>query len=111
MSYLTPTQKRIIAERFLAWLENNNIKEWGNTYSILLEVSEALNIEVYNLWKAHDLLITLGRIERISPNGKKGCRVVDYTPLTKPIDASILICSKESCPILKNLNKVFQQNQ
>lgn len=108
MRGLSPAQKRQIADNFLFWLKDSNIKRWNNTFLLLTEAGEALNCEVYNLWKAHDLLITLGRIERISPNGRKGCRIVSYASLTKPVASDATICSKENCPILKHIAEIFK---
>ncbi len=108
MGGLSPFQKRQIADKFLAWLKKNDIKRWDKTYTLLLEASEALNEEVYNLWKAHDLLIILGKIERISPNGRKGCRVVSYAPLTKPVPSDAVICCRANCPIWKHLAEIVR---
>lgn len=108
MRGLSPFQKRQVAEKFLAWLKKNNTKSWDSTYLILIEASEAINEAVYDLWKAHDLLITLGKIERISPNGRKGCRVANYAPLTKPIPSEALICSRDNCPIMKRVLEIWK---
>jgi len=104
---LTSRQKRETADKFLAYLSKNQIKSWDNTYSMLIEASEALNEEVFNLWKAVDLLLTLNRIERISPTGKKGCRVLSYAPLYMPVPSDAVICKRENCPILKAIGEVF----
>ncbi len=107
---LTPAQKRGIADKLLRWLKDNDTKSWANTYLILREASSALDEEVFNLWKAFDLLLILGRIERISPNGRKGARVISYAPLTKPVPSDAVICSRANCPILKNIEKIFGGN-
>ena len=106
-SGLSPLQKRAIAERFLSWLREKNILSWPNTYSIIVRAADALDEEIYNLWKAYDLLVILGRLERISPNGRKGCRVLLYTPLTKPVPNEAIICNKQNCPILKQIGEIF----
>ena len=105
---LTPVEKRELADKFLNWLVRMDYRSWDKTYTILLEASEALNEEVYNLWKAVDLLITLGRIERISPNGRQGCRVVSIIPLTLPVPSEAVICKRENCPFLKAIEGVWE---
>lgn len=105
---LGPLEKREIAEKFLAWLERKEIKSWPNTYLLLLEASEAINEEVYTLWKAVDLLLALGRIVRVSPNGRKGCRVVSFTALTKPVPSNAIICCRANCPILKRIGEILK---
>ncbi|KKL98739.1 hypothetical protein LCGC14_1821400 [marine sediment metagenome] len=106
-SGLSPFEKRAIAEKFLHWLSENSIKDWPNTYSLIVRAADALDEEVYNLWKAYDLLVILGRLERISPNGRKGCRVLCFTPLTKPVPSDAILCNKKSCPILKQIGEIF----
>ncbi len=108
MRGLSATKKLQIADNFLAYLKKNKIKEWGNTYLLLREVSEALKEEVFNLWKAFDLLIILGRVERINPNGRKGCRVLRFTALIKPVPSEAVLCNKKNCPILKNIAEVLK---
>ena len=105
---LMPAKKREIADKFLLWLKRGDIKQWDKTYTLLLEASESLNEEVYNLWKAFDLLVILGRIERISPNGRKGCRVISFTLLTKPVRSDAVICNRKNCPILKNIEGLLE---
>ncbi len=105
---LTPARKREIADNFLTYLKDNGIKQWGKTYMLLLELSEILKEEVYDLWKAFDLLVILGRIERINPNGRQGCRVVSYTALTKPVPSDAVICKRENCPILKGIAEIWK---
>ena len=105
---LTPIQKRSIAEKFLLWLKDNNISWWDKTYLLLREASEELEEEVFNLWKAFDLLIILGRIERNNPNGQKGCRVVSHTLLTEPVPNDAVICNRQNCPIIKNIDGLLK---
>lgn len=108
MSRSSPTKRRESADKLLDWLKRYEIKEWSKTYGLLCSASDALNEEVYMLWKAFDLLLILGRIERISPNGKKGCRVISYAPLTKPVPSDAVICKRDNCPILKRIGEIWQ---
>lgn len=107
MSSLSPTQKRDIAQRFLLWLKESSNESCSNTYLLIREASEALNIEVYRLWKAFDLLIILGRLERNNPNGRTGFHVKDFTSLVKPIKPNVLVCSRKNCPILNDTEALF----
>lgn len=108
MARSSPTRRRDSADKLLLWLKQHYpYKQWGNTYLILREASEALDEEVYMLWRAFDLLLMLGRVERISPNGKKGCRILSYVPLTKAVRSDAIICNRKNCPILKNIGTLL----
>ncbi len=104
----SPTKKRQVADKFLNWLKVKNIKTWPKTYAVLGQASEELDEEIFNLWKAYELLRSMGRIVLNCGNGQKGAHVVDYTLLAKPISEDAVLCNREDCPILKNLGVIFQ---
>jgi hypothetical protein len=79
---LSPSQKKDIADRFLLWLKDNKITTCRSTYNTIKQCSEKINEQIYDLWRAFDLLKTMGRVELNSPNGKYGFYVIDYTPLS-----------------------------
>lgn len=79
---LSPLQKKEIADKFLKWLKDNNITTCEKSYNTIKQCSESINKQIYDLWKAFDLLRIMGRIELNNPNGKYGFRIIDYTPLS-----------------------------
>lgn len=107
MGNLSPIKKRQVADKLLKWLKDNDIKTWGKTYTVFLQASEELNEEIFDLWKAYELLRSMGRVELNCGNGKKGAYVVDYMPLAIPISESATLCNRNNCPILKSIGTVF----
>ncbi len=103
----SPIKKRQVADKLLKWLKDNDIETWVKTYSVFVQASEELNEEIFNLWKAYELLRSMGRVVLNCGNGKKGAHVVDYTPLALPIPEGIVVCSKSSCPFLKVIPEIF----
>lgn len=79
---MTPLKRKEIAEKFLAWLKVNDISNCKNTYDVIKRCSEEIDEQIYDLWKAYDLLRIMGRIELNNPNGRRGFSVLDYTPLS-----------------------------
>ena len=108
---LSPIQRKDIADKLLSWLKANNISNCPKTYDILRQCSEEIDENLYDLWRAFDLLIILGRIERNNPNGKYGFTVLDYSPLSVVIlktEAFKNQIEKEMLvKILKTLKKRF----
>ncbi len=102
-----PTVKRQVADKLLKWLKDNNIETWVKTYTVFSQASRELEEEIFSLWKAYELLRSMGRIALNCGNGQKGAHVVDYTPLANPISEDVVLCNRESCPILKDLSKYF----
>lgn len=76
---------------------------------MLYEISGTTGEELPDLWKAYNLLRTLARLELNSPNGKKGFRVLDYTPISVglPDRPNLPICDARRCPVLKLLTRKF----
>ncbi len=111
LTRMTPLRLKDIAEKFLVWLKDNNISVCPKTYDVIKKCSEEIDEPIYDLWKAYNLLRTMGRIELQNPNGKYGFRVLDYTPL------SVLVLKTEEfknqiekemlVKILKTLKKRF----
>ncbi len=79
---LTPLQKKEVAEKFLKYLEDNGIASSPKTYDTVKAASEAIDEPIYFVWRAFKLLRIMGRVELNRPDGKKGFRVLDYTPLS-----------------------------
>jgi hypothetical protein len=79
---LSPLQRKEIAEKVLAWLKERDISICNNSHDILTQCANNINEPLYDLWKAYELLRIMGRIELNNPNGRKGFRVLDYTPLS-----------------------------
>ncbi len=104
---LTAAEKRNAATRLLEWLKETGTTNWPNTYEMIQKASSALDEEIYTLWKAFDLLIVLGRLERNSPSGQKGARVEHWTPIEAPAPAHVVECKPENCPVLETLKKRF----
>ena len=96
-----------LAGRLLTYFQDTKTAYWKNTYAVLRGAAEDLGEEVYNLWAAFDLLLILGRVERNSPNGREGARVVDWTPVELPLPAGVRECKVESCPVVKALLTAF----
>ena len=79
---LSPLQRKEIADKFLLWLRDHNIRECDHTYDLIRQGAEGIGEQPHNIWKAYDLLRLMGRIELKNPNGKHGFRVIDYTRLS-----------------------------
>ncbi|MFA5429823.1 MAG: hypothetical protein WC329_01535 [Candidatus Omnitrophota bacterium] len=86
---MLPTEKRIIADRLLAWLKENELDAWSRAFDMLKKASFALNWEVYDLWKGYDVLLIMGRVERLSSH-KSAARVIDWRPLSEPASAKTI---------------------
>jgi len=108
---LTLAKKRQVADRMLAYFKDREIATCPSTYKMLVEVSDAINEPIYNLWKAHAILRMMGRLELNARNGKKGFRVLSYTPLTVglPDRPEWPICEVKYCPILRLLRRKFPE--
>lgn len=108
MSRINPATRRDNANELLQWLVANNYTEWEHTRDILLKAWEALHIPVYELWHAYDLLRVLGRIELISPNGRKGARLLNSTSVELPITVARK-CEAKRCPLVKAMLRTFPE--
>jgi len=109
MRGLTARQKLTMAGSLLAWLQGTKLETWPSNGQMLEAASDALKVQKCDLWKAFDLLITLGRFERNNPNGRFGGHVADWTPVELPLPASADICRPETCPVLKALRAKFPE--
>jgi len=107
--------KRELANKLIAWLRQtyapNNMQypispSWPNTSQMLDKASEALQEHKYDLWQVHDLLRTLGRIDLNNPNGRKGGRLVNDTPVELPVITERK-CDPHRCPIIKAVFRTF----
>ena len=78
---LSPLQRKEIAEKLLAWLKGKNITNCESSYKVIRQCSEEIHEQIYDLWKAYELLRIMGRLELNNPNGKRGFHVIDFTPL------------------------------
>ena len=109
-SVLKAKQKRDTADKLLVWLSELNgsgYTSWSHATDMVHRAAGALDEEPYDIWKAYDLLRAVGRIVMISPNGRKGGYVADFTPLAKTVEVSAVLCSAASCPILRSIKGVF----
>ncbi len=79
---LSPLQRKEIAERLLAWLKDKGIDNCANTHDTLQQCGKDIDEPLYDMWKAYELLRIMGRIELNKPNGRRGFRVLDFTPLS-----------------------------
>jgi len=78
---LSPLQRKNVAEKFLVWLQDKNISTCPKTYDVIRQASGDIDEEIFHIWRAFELLRIMGRLELHSPNGRKGFKVLDYTPL------------------------------
>lgn len=84
MAYsMTPADKRALADRLLTWLKAQGPQSWTRTYEILVKAAVDLDTEIFQLWKAYDVLLVMGRVERTIPHKSAG-RVLDTRPLSEP---------------------------
>lgn len=105
--------KRDLADRLLAWLKEvggirysiGGAVTWPNTYGMLMAAAADLDAEVFSLWKAFDLLIVMGRVVRNNPNGKKGGRVLDFSPLAVPLPPGFHLCEPDHCPVVQAVRR------
>ena len=107
MSNFSPTRKRQVADKLLNWLKDKEIQTWAKTHTVFLQASEELDEEIFNLWKAYELLRSMGRVALNCGNGMKGANVLDYTPLVIPISEEAVLCNRGNCPILEQLESIF----
>lgn len=106
---LSNQSKRELANKMIEWLKSTYPnRRWDNTSVMADMVSEALGEHKYDIWKVHDLLRVLGRIELNSPNGRKGGRLVNDTPVELPLITERK-CEPNRCPIVKTVFKTFPE--
>ncbi len=79
---LSPLQRKELAEKLLMWLKDKGIDDCAKTYDTLRQCGEEIDEPLYDMWKAYELLRIMGRIELKNPNGRRGFRVLDFTPLS-----------------------------
>lgn len=79
---LSPLQRKELAEKLLAWLKEKGIDNCANAHDTLQQCGENIDKPLYDMWKAYELLRIMGRIELKNPNGRRGFRVLDFTPLS-----------------------------
>jgi hypothetical protein len=106
---IKPTQKREIADKMLVWLREHGIQTCSNTHDVLSECAVGINEHLYDVWKGYDLLRILGRLELNIPTGRKGFKVLDYSPLFLPAKPAVPICDIKHCPILKKVLLQFPE--
>lgn len=78
---LSPLQRKDLAEKLLKWLQENGVASCASTSNLLDRAAQELDEQKFHLWRAYELLRMMGRVELNNPNGRKGFRVLDYTPL------------------------------
>lgn len=104
------TYRREVADKALLYLKGKGITTCGDTSKMLDEVSVAIGEEKFNLWKGFELLRMMGRVEYNNPNGRRGFKVFDYSPLVLGIPdrpSSSAFCDVNTCPVVKTLKKKF----
>lgn len=84
MRGMTLPAKRELADKVLRFLADTHERSWPNTHNIMQRAADSIGVELFEVWKAYDLLRLLGRVELINPNGQRGLRLLDTTPLTMP---------------------------
>ena len=101
--------RRRVGDKVLVYLKEHKIATCGNSYKMLRDVSNAINEPLYVVWKSYELLRIMARLELNSPNGRRGFRVLDYTPLAValPDRPNVAICEVQHCPILRALRRKF----
>ncbi len=106
---LSNQSKRELANKMIEWLKSAypNLR-WNSTNEMADMASKALDEPKYDIWKIHDLLRTLGRIEFNSPNGRKGGRLVNDTPVELPLITERK-CDPHRCPIVKAVFRTFPE--
>jgi hypothetical protein len=109
MVRFTARERLTLAGSLLTWLKGIGMETWPNNSKMLEEASDALEVEKYDLWKAFDLLIILGRLERNNPNGRFGGHVANWTPVEQPLPPSVEVCRPETCPVVKALRDKFPE--
>jgi hypothetical protein len=102
-------QRREIADKILAWLKEHEIGTCDKTYVCLRDCSESIGESLFDCWKGYDLLRIMGRVELNNPNGRRGFKVLSFSPLSLPISPAIPICDIKHCPILKKLVHQFPE--
>lgn len=96
---MKPTEKRVAADKLLAWLKGNNIKTTNDTHKTLSQC-RLDGYQMFDLWKGYEVLRIMGRVELNNPNGRKGFHVLSYKPLAKTLElkSSERICNVDNCP-------------
>ncbi len=111
---LSNFRKRELANKLIeyvkanSWLRILGCPAWDTTSGMIHEASEALNEHPYDIWKVHDLLRVLGRIELNNPNGRKGGRLINNTPVELPLQTNRK-CEPNRCPIVKAMFRTFPE--
>lgn len=112
---LSNQTKRELANKLIKYLTDkycqpntNVIPVWDNTSKMIHEASEVLNEQPFDIWKVYDLLRVLGRIELNNPNGRKGGRLINNTPVELPLNINKK-CDSKRCPLVKAMFRTFPE--
>jgi len=74
-------EKRKLADELLIWLKENDLKNWSNNSNIIHNFAGDHSVQIYEVWKAFELLRFCGRLIYNNPNGRKGAHVESFTPI------------------------------
>ena len=106
---MTPLRRKEIAEKFLSWLKEADISKCTRTYDVIKQCSEEIDEPIYEIWKGYDLLRIMGRIELNNPNGRRGFRVLDFTPLSVIVIKSAEYQNKVKKDMLVHILKTLRR--
>ena len=74
-------RKRKLADELLLWLKERDLGNWDSNSIMLHDFALLQNVQVYEGWKAFELLRFCGRIIYNNPNGRKGAHVESFTQI------------------------------
>ena len=74
-------EKRKLADELLNWLKDANLKSWDGNSDMIHSFAGDHSVQVYECWKAFELLRFCGRIIYNNPNGRKGAHIESFTPI------------------------------
>ncbi len=74
-------EKRKLADELLLWLKEQDLQNWTDNSGMIRQFAGEHSCQVYEVWKAFELLRFCGRIIYNNPNGRKGAHVESFIPI------------------------------
>ena len=74
-------EKRKLADELLLWLKERDLRVWDSNSDMLHIFSLNHDVQVYECWKAFELLRFCGRVIYNNSNGRKGAHIESFTPI------------------------------
>src|SRR3990167_1181530 len=74
-------EKRKLADELLLWLKERDLGNWASNLVMIHDFALLHDVQVYECWKAFELLRFCGRIIYNNPNGRKGAHVESFMPI------------------------------